>query len=168
MKPYTVHLEGKDRNKNKCCHYSSALNSNGWDDVIYGFILVFSLSFFIRKRKNLIYSIWAVQQKVGSKLLPSISFHIFQIVNSVECAFHLIANSATHCTSVAKPFATNPLLTRLLTDSNRLAGLRAFVPCVRMVFYVFHSRTTLHMENSHTHNFSEWKCHRAFTFFTMS
>lgn len=31
-KPYTVHLKGKD--KNKCCHYSSALNINGWDDVI--------------------------------------------------------------------------------------------------------------------------------------
>lgn len=55
MKPYTVRLEGKDRNKNKCCHYSSALNSNGWDDVIYGFILFFL--FFFRKLKNLIYLI---------------------------------------------------------------------------------------------------------------
>lgn len=146
--------EGTD--KNKCCHYSSALNINGWCHIRFH-------SFFLSlKKRKISFTPHELVQPLTWEPGTHFHFHFTFSRLSTEYAFQFNTKYYyPYCTSV-EPFAINPPLTRLLTDPNQLAGLLAcvcsFVRSYVRTIYTHFPFTIFHMENS---NFSSnEKCHQ--------
>lgn len=116
--------EGTD--KNKCCHFSSALNINGWCHIRFH-------SFFLSlKKRKISFTPHELVQPLTWEPGTHFHFHFHFTFSrlSTEYAFQFSGKYYyPYCTSVVEPFAINPPLTRLLTDPNRLAGLLA---CLRV------------------------------------